>query len=300
MSAMKHLGKILMLTLLSVMVAPAAMAQGRKSLRINEVMVVNNNSIVDDYGRHSAWIELHNPTAAPVNISSIYLTDDPSNPTKYYVPGGDHATKIGKGQQVIFWADGHDTDGTFHLNFTLTPGVDNFIAIYDADGINLIDSVTVPASLAADCSYARSPDGADRWQIRDNSDETLAVTPGGLNVIKGPNSKIEMFDKMDSNGFAMAGMAMSIVFSALLVLCICFMLIRNLSARKSQAAKEPKQAAATLTPMPEADADGEVAAAIAMALSQYLNAGVGNSRLTVNHNPASGWSAKIMRQYPNR
>lgn len=297
---MKHLGKILTLALLGAMVAPAAMAQGRKSLRINEVMVVNDSSMVDDYGRHSAWIELHNPTAAPVNISSIYLTDDPSNPTKYYVPGGDHATKIGKGQQALFWADGHDTDGTFHLNFTLTPGVDNFIAIYDADGINLIDSVTVPASLAADCSYARTPDGADQWQVRDNSSEALAVTPGGLNVIKGPNSKIAMFEKMDSNGFAMAGMAMGIVFGALFVLCICFLLIRNLSARNSKAAKANAQAETTLTPMPAADADDEVAAAIAMALNQYLNAGVGNSRLTINHNPASGWTAKIMRQYPTR
>ncbi len=298
---MKHPGKFIALAILGAMTASPVIAQGRKSLRINEVMVQNNSSMVDDYGRHSAWIELHNPTHAPVNISSIYLTDDINNPTKYYVPGGDAKTKIGKGQQVIFWADGHDTDGTFHLNFTLKPGEDNFIAIFDADGINLIDSVTVPAYLSADCSYARSPDGATTWTVRSNSSEDDAVTPGGLNVIKGPNSKIKMFEQMDSHGFAMAAMAMGIVFGALLVLCICFVLIRNLSAKSAKQSKAAVTNNDTLTASQSANCeDAEVAAAIAMALHQYLNAGIGNSRLTIKHNPTSGWSQKIMRQTPIR
>ena len=295
---MKNLGKTIALAALVALAVPAASAQGRKSLRINEVMVDNRSSIVDDFGNRSAWIELHNPTAAAVDISSVYLTDDPSNPTKYFVPRGDSATKIGKGQQVLFWADGEPNHGTFHLNFTLTPGQDNFIAIYDADGINLIDSVTVPASLAAGCSYARTPDGQDTWQVRDDSSEAAAVTPGGLNVIKGPNTKIATFEKMDQHGFAMAAMAMGIVFGALLVLCVCFILIRNLSRRSAKASA----AGATLTPAPQpaVDADAEVAAVIALALNQYLNAGVGNARLTINHNPASAWSAKIMRETPRR
>jgi len=297
---MKHLGKIIALALLGAMAVPSAVAQGRKSLRINEVMVTNNSSIVDDYGRRSAWIELHNPTHAPVNVSSLYLTDDLDNPTKYYVPGGDASTKIGKGQQALFWADGHDTDGTYHLNFELTPGRDNFIAVFDADGISLIDSVTVPASLPADCSYARTPDGSDSWAVRTNASEADAVTPGGLNVIKGPNTKIKMFEEMDSNGFAMAGMAMGIVFGALLVLCICFMLIRNLSAKSAAASKKaaPAPQAATDT---DAAADAQIAAVIALALNQHLNAATSHSNLTLNRNHApSGWSAKIMREYPRR
>ena len=296
---MKKLGKFIALATLLAMAAPAASAQGRKSLRINEVMVSNESSIFDDFGIRSAWIELHNPTAAAVDVSSIYLTDDPSNPTKYFVPRGDAATKIAKGQQLLFWADGNDNHGTLHLNFTLTPGQDNFIAVYDADGISLIDSVTVPASVGADCSYARTPDSGDTWQIRDDSDAASAVTPGGLNNVKGPNTKIANFEKMDNHGFAMAAMAMGIVFGALLVLCICFIMIRSLSRRNAKAAGN---AGATLAPapMPATDADAEVAAVIALALNQYLNAGVGNSRLTINHNPASAWSAKIMRELPRR
>ena len=69
--------------------ASFASAQGRSSLRINEVMVANENSIVDDYGQHSAWIELFNPNFAPLEISSIFITNDSTNKTMYPVPLGD-------------------------------------------------------------------------------------------------------------------------------------------------------------------------------------------------------------------
>lgn len=299
---MKLPAKLAALLLLAVAAAPAADAQGRKSLRINEVMVVNDSSVVDEFGARTAWIELYNPTFAAVDIASAYLTDDPENPTKYYIPRGDARTKIAKRQTSLFFADGEPNHGTFHLNFRLEPGVDNFIALYDADGISLIDSVTIPASLAANCSWARTPDGAeDSWQARDDSSEAAAVTPGGLNDVKGPNHKIENFKKMDSNGTAMAMMAMTIVFGALLVLCLCFLLISKLSRRQKAA---PAAAEPTLAPAPEspASADGEVAAAIALALHQHLNGGVDGARLTINHNPASAWTSKTqaMREYPRR
>lgn len=283
---------------LSAALAPNAAAQGRKSLRINEVMVANDSSIVDEYGQRTAWIELINPTHAPVEISSVYLTNDPANPTKYYVPRGDSRTKIGKGQQLLFFADGDNNEGPLHLNFTLVPGQDNYIAIYDADGINLIDSVTIPASLAANQSYARTPDGSARWEVR-QADQT---TPGSLNDVKGPNMKIKSFETMDPDGFAMAVMAMSIVFGALLVLCLCFMLISNVSARAARAAaKAAAEAAEAQAAGQAANADDSaVAAAIALALHSHLNAGVGNARITVNQNPNSAWNAKIMRELPRR
>lgn len=296
---MKPLKKLAALAALALIAVPAALGQGRKELRINEVMVVNDNSIVDDYGRHSAWIELVNPTHAPVNISAIYITDDLNQPRKYFVPTGDARTKVEKGQSVLFYADGKPQDGTFHLNFAFKPGEDNFIAVFDADGINLIDSVTVPASLQADMSYARAVDAGTPWQVRDNSSTENAITPGGHNVIPVPNNKIAKFKDMDENGGAMTIMAMAIVFSALLVLCLCFYLIKRVASSKKAEPAAPKAAAA----QPAATADGEVAAAIAMALHQHLNMNGGqSSRLTIRHNPASAWNSKIhaMRVVPQR
>lgn len=298
---MKTLGKISALIAVLAIAAPTAFGQGRKELRINEVMIENQTSIIDSYGNRNAWIEIINPTHAAVEINSIYLTDDANNPTKYFVPRGDAATKLGKGQSAVFHADCQPNHGTFHLNFALTPGQDNFIAIYDADGINLIDSITIPASLPADCSYARTVDaeGNTAWEVRDDSSEANAITPGGLNNIKGPNDKIKQFKEMDSHGFAMSGIAMTIVFSALLILCLCFILMQI----RKQSAKEKKPAEVSQSaPSAQAGDDAEIAAAIALALHQHLNAGVGNSRLTITHNPASAWNSKIqaMRQLPRK
>lgn len=292
---MKALKKIASLVALILMTAPAVMSQGRKELRINEVMVKNISSVVDDYGRHSAWIELTNPTHASVNISAIYITDDLNTPRKYFVPTGDARTKIEKGQSVLFFADGNPQDGTFHLNFELTPGQDNFIAVFDADGINLIDSVTIPATLAANVSYARSEDAGLQWQVRDNSSVEKAITPGGHNVIPEPNNKIAKFKEMDEHGGAMTLMAMAIVFSALLVLCLCFYLIKRLATTKQSATPAPK------TEMPAPAADAEVAAAIALALQLHLNQ-TSSRTITIHHNPASAWNNKInaMRIVPQR
>ena len=77
--------------------------QGRRGLRLNEVMVTNDSSVTDDYGRRSAWVELFNSTFAPLEISSVFITDDPSNPKKYPVPLGDVNTRIPKRQHVVFW-----------------------------------------------------------------------------------------------------------------------------------------------------------------------------------------------------
>jgi hypothetical protein len=89
--------KITILFTALAMVALGSFAQGRKSLRINEVMVDNQSSLVDEYGQHSAWIELFNSNFAPLQISSVYLTNDPAQPKKY---PGPLATKLPKWANV--------------------------------------------------------------------------------------------------------------------------------------------------------------------------------------------------------
>ena len=60
--------KLFLLTVSLVVMASAAFAQSRKAVRINEVMVENQSSIVDDYGQRHAWIELFNSNFAPIEI----------------------------------------------------------------------------------------------------------------------------------------------------------------------------------------------------------------------------------------
>lgn len=54
--------RLLILLVAIVGCASLVSAQGRRGLRINEVMVKNDSSMVDEYGNRSAWIELFNST----------------------------------------------------------------------------------------------------------------------------------------------------------------------------------------------------------------------------------------------
>lgn len=171
---------------LLIAVAQSSFAHDRKAVCINEVMVGNETSVIDDYGQHTAWIELFNANFAPINISSMYITNDPQNPKKYPVPRGSEITQIGKRQHILFYADNLPNRGPQHTNFTLVPGQDNWIGLYDADGETLIDSITIPAAVLADQSYARAEDGDKKWQIRTGNDsaEFDYITPGSANIIK--------------------------------------------------------------------------------------------------------------------
>ncbi|MDE6317580.1 MAG: OadG family protein [Muribaculaceae bacterium] len=312
--------KSFLLLLLGVMGCLSVAAQSRGGLRINEVMVDNTNSIVDDYGENGAWIELFNSTFAPLEISSVYITtvkfDNPDSIDKaqmYAVPLGDVNTKIPKRQHVIFWADGQPTRGTFHTNFVLTPGEDNYIALYDADGRTLIDEIVIPADLAAGDSYARKIDGEGgvndpaAWEVRDGS-ENKYITPSSNNIIKDTNKKVDTFHERDKRGFALTVMAMAIVFTALLVLCLCFMLISKIGERITRANKMKSQGLApkdiARSERPDHDS-GEEIAAIVMALHEHLDAhDTEQTILTINKvkKAYSPWNSKIysMRELPKR
>lgn len=305
--------KKLILIIAAVVCASSSLVYGqsRKSLKINEVMVTNGNSVIDDYGEHSAWIELFNSSFAPLEISSVYITNDKKDKKKYPVPLGDVNTKLPKRQHVIFWADGEPSKGTFHLNFTLTPGEDNWIGVYDADGKTLIDEVVIPADLLPNTTYARKVDGVgdgpDAWEVRDGEGEKY-ITPSSNNIIKDTNDKVEMFANSDKNGLGMTITAMGIVFMALALLCICFLIISKIGER-SLKGKKAKAHGTKLSELqkdehPETDS-GEVIAAIVMALHEHLNAHDNeNTVLTIDKvkRAYSPWSSKIygLREIPRR
>lgn len=303
--------KLTFIALALLLCGATGFAQARKGLKINEVMVVNTDNLVDDYGRHSAWIELFNSNFAPLEISSVFLTTDPAMPKMYPVPLGDVNTRIPKRQHVVFFADGKPTDGTFHTSFTLAEGQDNWIGIYDADGLTLIDSITVPASLPANASYARKVDGvgqgSEAWEVR-VGEGSLYITPSSNNKIKDTNDKVDKFHEIDANGFGMTVTAMGIVFGALLMLSICFYIISRIGAARFRIRKMlsfgMNPAEVHPDEHPEGDS-GEEIAAIIMALHEHLNAHDQESAvLTINkvRKAYSPWNSHIysMRQLPRK
>lgn len=299
----------------------SAFAQ-HKGLRITEVMVENQTNITDEYGNRHAWIELYNTTRKSMQISTVFITNErvpegqtPDKTKMYTIPQNDKNTKIPHLQQTVFFADGDPWKGTFHVNFDLKPGQENYIALYDADGITKLDEVVVPANLPADQSYARTVEiedwhkvesndfDASQWEFRSGIDKDSAITPGVNNQVIELNDKVEKFQKLDSAGIMMTVLAMAIVFLALILLSICFYIFGKINANIARKNKAIAQAQEDHTEV-ENDSS-EAIAAITMALYQHLNAhDYEETILTINKvkRAYSPWSSKIysLRELPKK
>ncbi len=234
-------------------------AQSGLDLRINEILVHNDSNYVDDYGNRSSWIEIFNTAYNTVNIGGMYLTNDPKNPKKYWIPTGDPLTQISSRNYLVFFADNHPTRGILHLNFTLDDT--NYLALYDVNGRTLIDEITFPPQLP-DITFGRATDGSEELRQLEKS------TPNANNFTGVIVSAGEKFVVFDPYGIGLAITAMSVVFTGLLLLYIVFKNTRRLYAinlRKIFSKSEK------IIPVISEDKDvsGEVNAAIAMALHLY-------------------------------
>jgi Na+-transporting methylmalonyl-CoA/oxaloacetate decarboxylase gamma subunit len=276
------------------MLSCAFFVQGQRtiSVRLNEILVINEDNFVDDYGVRSGWIELYNSSPATVNLGGCFLTNDKSDKTKYMIPKGDVLTKIPPRQHVLFWADNKASRGTFHLNFVLNPDKENYIAFYDADGKTLINEVTIPAGQRADVSYGLVRDGKEGpW-------ESLAkVTPSSNNEILNSNEKIENFQTNDAWGIGMTVTAMGVVFIGLLLLFLAFKYV-GLTAIKAGLRRSRKAGGGKEDAKTDEPASGEVYAAIFTALYEVTDEDshdLENMVLTIhkvarNYSP---WNSKI-------
>jgi len=220
--------------------------QGAKNIVINEVMTNNTASIQDEYGRREAWIELENTSFSTYNVRGMFITTNRSvldrnlsAPERIsmmqMIPSGEDRTSIGARHHLVLFANGRPANGKLHLNVNIPMSEPVWIALYNGNGVELIDSVSVPA-LAADQSYARV---GGKWKVIPAEN----VTPGIENTIEASASKIDMFKQRDPYGFAMALMAMGIVFTCLALLWIFFtlfgMIMRHIDTAKKVANTHP-------------------------------------------------------------
>lgn len=293
--------KIGVLLLLLTLFTWGAHAQLTTSVKINEVLVINEDNFVDDYGKRHPWIELFNNSAGTVDLRGCFLTNDKNNPKKYMIPKGDVLTKIPPRQHTLFWADNEPTRGTFHVNFTLDPTQENYLALYDSDGTTLIDEITIPAGQKADVSYGLDYDGTGTWAV------LTKVTPSTNNVTLDTNEKIENFQKNDSWGIGMTVTAMAVVFLGLIVLYLVFKQIGNAAINASKRNAQKAAAAGGTTVSANAGQEsGEIFAAIATALYEMSddNHDIENTVLTIRkvQRRYSPWSSKIysLRQTPRK
>ena len=284
--------------------------KSNNKLVLNEVLITNESNFQDDYGLHSAWIEIFNRSYGSADLAGCYLkcSSQPGDTASYFIPKGDVLTLIKPRQHSLFWADGEARRGTFHTNFTLNPDANNWIGLYDS-GRNLLDQVVIPAgSLQTNQSYARVSDAAEKWEVKDGSAEKY-VTPSTNNKTIDSNAKMEKFEEHDSVGIGMSISAMSVVFFGLILLYVSFKVVGRVSVNLS---KRNAMKAKGITDKQEAkekklgEAPGEIFAAIAMAMHEMQSDvhDVEETVLTITRvkRSYSPWSSKIytLRETPHK
>lgn len=293
----KHFLSGIAVLLLIVAGTSVVQAQNAGDLKLNEILVLNDSNSVDDFGMHTAWIEIFNSAYNTVNIGGCYLTDDLNDPTKYWIPTGDPATKIASRNYMVFWADNHPTRGIFHLNFDLKNA--KTIALFNADGKTLVDKVDLPSDQKPDVTYGRPNNESAEWVYLEKS------TPGANNDYTKKKSAGESFVEFDPYGIGMTMIAMFVVFMSLAILFIIYKNMGRFFIRRGAAAKKPELSQAAVSAKhSEGEMSGEVNAAIAMALYLYHNEmhDYENTVLTINKvsRNYSPWSSKIytLRKLP--
>ena len=274
----------------------------RSDLVINEVMVLNESSNVDEFGERHAWIEIFNNTTRTQDLSSVFITNDKNDKKKYAVPRGDNKTAIEPLQHAIFWADENPSRGTFHLNFKLDPNKENYIGLYEADGETIIDEMTIPAGMLANKTYGYERDGIKYDETGHLAKKLTRVTPSSNNYVEGENPKIIHLKENDPWGFTMTITAMFVVFMGLFMLFIAFKFTGKIA--KTFAKRKAIESGKALSEVEEHELSGEVLAAISAAIyamDQDVH-DIESTILTIDEvkRKYSPWNSKIynLRQLP--
>lgn len=127
-------------------------------LAINELMPLNVTAVTDPSGEYDDWVELHNLSPSPCNISGCYLSDNPGALNKWQFPAG---TTIPGYGYLIVWCDNQPGQQGLHANFTLN---NNSGSLYFSSPSQLpIDQVSY-SGVIPDQSYARVPNGNGNFQ----------------------------------------------------------------------------------------------------------------------------------------
>ncbi|MCA9263515.1 MAG: lamin tail domain-containing protein, partial [Planctomycetales bacterium] len=102
---------------------------------LSEFMAANDDSLVDEDGDHSDWIEILNAGNSSAELRGWYLTDDATNLSKWRFP----SVELSPNETVIVYASGKDRNETgfeLHTNFGLNRDGE-YLALVEPDGTTI-------------------------------------------------------------------------------------------------------------------------------------------------------------------
>lgn len=225
--------RILLFLSLVTMAGSSAFAQGAKNIKINEVLTNNTQSVLDEYGTNLPWIELANTSFSTYDIRGMYIATDKkvlneklSVPERIemmsQIPNGSERTTLSAQEHVLYFLNSNPAKSDMHLDAKVDSTQQVWIALFDGNAVDLIDSVTVPV-LKENYSYARIK-GKDK-QITWEEKSPEFASPGTANITSASESKIAKLKRDDPHGFGITILSMGVVFFCLALLYIAFMLL---------------------------------------------------------------------------
>jgi hypothetical protein len=136
-------------------------AAGSTPVVINEVSAANS-IFANDHGKRNDWIELYNTTANDIDVSGMFISDNPSKPQKYQINAGntEASSVIPAHGYLIIWADKLDPLNQLHSSFKLGND-DNASVVLTAEDGSWSDTLTYMSHLGEE-SVGRYPDGGKR------------------------------------------------------------------------------------------------------------------------------------------
>ena len=158
---------------------------------INEVVASNSTCAVDLNAENDDWVELYNTTANAIDLTGMYLSDDPTNYMKWAFPIG---TSIPANGYLLVWCDNDIGQAGIHTNFKLSSLGENLIF---SNGAMVYDQVAFGVQ-TTDVAYARCPDGSVDFAnvsptplASNNCQVGLEEAKTNINVLVYPNPAID-------------------------------------------------------------------------------------------------------------
>ena len=129
---------------------------------INEFSCSNLTTVQDAFGENEDWIELYNAGGAAVNLTGLFLSDNPNKLQKYQIPA--LAPIAPGGRQMIFCSNQNTIQANeIHTSFKLRQANNEWFILSDALG-NIVDSVHLGSRRTqVDHSHGRTNDGGATW-----------------------------------------------------------------------------------------------------------------------------------------
>ena len=123
---------------------------------INEVLTKNDTGIVDEAGENEDWVEIHNASDQPLDVSGFFLSDRYADPHEWMIPVG---TVIPARSFVLIWCDGDLAQGPLHASFKLSNSGEGIYLFAPDTGVDILVSSLLVPPIPADTSHGRLPDG---------------------------------------------------------------------------------------------------------------------------------------------